>query len=433
MRSRLRWAVACALAAALALSCTGKPPPTRSGRVFLIGLDGATWSVIDPLLAQGRLPHLAALIAEGTRLPLESMIPTKSPALWTTVATGKGFSGHGINDFTEVVREDGTKNERVMHMTSNMRTTEALWNIVGDRGGTVAFVGWWVTWPAESVRGTMVTSHVPLEQTGGTASPTKGTLVAGDTGGQTWPPELFAKLAPLIRTPDSVTWDEARGFMDATSEEMDKDVVRGFRWAYAADETYRAVIARLLDEEPEHDLWGLYYNGIDVVCHRYWKYVEPDRYRPFPREEIPRFRDVIDRYYEYTDRLLGEILAKRRPGDSFVVLSDHGFHANGHKDGPPGILVVAGEHFAKSAKPKTARLVDIAPTVLALLALPQANDMDGRVLDELFTPTWRKAYSRATVATYDTSEWLAARKNAPVASGVDAALMERLRGLGYIE
>ena len=431
---RLRSLLSCALLGALALSCAGKQPtPTRSGRVFVIGLDGATWSVIDPLLAQGKLPHLASLIAEGTRLPLESMIPTKSPALWTTVATGKDFAGHGINDFTEVVREDGTKNERVMHMTSNMRTTEALWNIVGDRGGTVAFVGWWVTWPAEPVRGTMVTSHVPLEQTGGTATPTKGTLVADDKGGQTWPPELFAKLSPLIRTPDSVTWAEARGFMDATADEMDKDVVRGFRWAYAADETYRAVIARLLDEEPQHDLWGLYYNGIDVVSHRYWKYLEPDRYRPFPREEIPRFKSVVDRYYEYTDRLLGEILAKRRPGDSFLVLSDHGFHANGHKDGPPGILVVSGEHFAKNAKSKPARLVDIAPTVLALLSLPQANDMDGRVLDELLTPDWRKAYPRETVATYDTPEWLAARKSAPVASGVDAALMERLRGLGYIE
>jgi predicted AlkP superfamily phosphohydrolase/phosphomutase len=431
--SRVRGGLlAAALLATCALSCSG-PPPKRSGRVFLIGLDGATWTVIDPLLAQGRLPNLAALIREGTRAPLESMIPTKSPALWTTVATGKGFDGHGINDFTETIGGDGTKNERVMHMTSNMRTTKALWNIVGDRGESCAFVGWWVTWPAEPVRGTMVTSHVPLEQTGGVASPTKGTIVASDSTGQTWPPELFAKIAPMIRTPESVTWDEARRFMDIRADEMDKDLVLGFRWAYAADETYRAVIRKLLEEEPDRDLWGLYFNGIDVVCHRYWKYREPERYRAFPPEEIPRFREVIERYYEYTDQLLGEILAHRRPGDSFLVLSDHGFHANGHKDGPPGILIAAGENFAKGARLKSARLVDIAPTVLALLGLPQAGDMDGRVLDALLTSRWRKAYPRDTVPTYDTAEWLASRQRTPVSSGVDAALMERLRGLGYIQ
>jgi predicted AlkP superfamily phosphohydrolase/phosphomutase len=314
-----------------------------------------------------------------------------------------------------------------------MRTTKALWNIVGEADRTSAFVGWWVTWPAEEIAGTMVTSHVPLEQTGGKASPTKGTLLPDEPSGQTWPPELFARIAPLIRTPESVTWEEARRFMDVRADEMDKDVVLGFRWAYAADQTYRAVIAKLLAEEPDHDLWGLYFNGIDVVGHRYWKYREPDRYRPFPAEEIPRFAPVVERYYEYSDVLLGEILAHRRPTDAFLVLSDHGFHARGHRDGPAGVLIAAGRGLRRGASVSSARLVDVAPTVLALLGMPAADDMDGRVLDELFTDAWRRAYPDRRVPTYDTPEWLAARERTPLPSGVDAALMERLRGLGYIE
>jgi predicted AlkP superfamily phosphohydrolase/phosphomutase len=415
-----------------AASCGGEAP-RPAGRVFLIGLDGATWDVIDPMLAQGRLPTLAALIAEGSRAELPSLLPSKSPALWTTVATGKGFDAHGINDFTEVVREDGTKNELVMHMTSNMRKTKALWNIVGGDGRSSAFVGWWVTWPAEEVDGVMVTSHVPLEQTGGKGKPTKGTLVPDDPTGQTWPPELFERIAAKIRTPESVTWEEARRFMDVAPEEMDRDVVLGFRWAYAADETYRAVIRDLLAENAEHDLWGLYFNGIDVVGHRYWKYVEPQFYPPFPREEIPRFRTVIERYYEYSDAILAGILEHRRPDDSILVLSDHGFHARGHRDGPPGILITAGRHLAKGVEKPAVRLVDIAPTVLTLLGMPVADDMDGRVVEELLTPEWRRARPKDTVPTYDTPEWIAARARTPLPSGVDADLMERLRGLGYIE
>lgn len=429
MRARLAGAI---LAAAL-VSCAG-PPPGRSGRVFVIGLDGATWDVMDPLLSAGRLPNLASLVAEGTRATLPSLLPSKSPALWTTVATGKSFDAHGINDFTEVVREDGTRNERVMHMTSGQRTTKALWNIVGDRGETSAFVGWWVTWPAEEIAGTMVTSHVPLAQTGGKGSPTKGTLLADDPGGQTWPPGLFERIRPLIRTPESVTFAEARQFMDVREDEMDKDVVEGFRWAYAADQTYRAVVGRLLAEEPDHDLWGLYFNGIDVVGHRYWQFREPQRYRNAPApDEIPRFAPVIERYYAYTDSLVGEILAHRRPGDTFLVLSDHGFHANGHRDGPSGVLIAAGRNIAKGAVLAEPQLADICPTVLALLGLPAADDMDGRVLDGLLTESYRKAYPHQRIATYDTAEWLAARKGAPEASGVDDVLMERLRGLGYIQ
>ncbi len=434
MTARAVSRAALAAAVLLAAPSCGGPSPERSGRVFLIGLDGATWDILDPLLAAGRLPHLASLVAEGTRAPLESMLPTKSPALWTTVATGKEFDGHGINDFTEVVREDGTRNDRVMHMTSNQRTTKALWNMLGDVGESSAFVGWWVTWPAEPVEGVMVTSHVPLEQTGGKGSPTKGTLLPDDDGGQTWPGSLFDEIRGLIRTPESVTFDEARRFMDVREDEMDRDVVEGFRWAYAADETYRAVVAKLMTEQPDHDLWGLYFNGIDVVGHRYWRFREPRKFRSPPTaEEIPRFAPVIERYYEYSDELVGEILARRRPGDTFLVLSDHGFHARGHRDAPAGVLIAAGANVAKGAALPRARLMDIAPTVLALLGLPVADDMDGVVLEDLFTEGWRRGYPRDTVPTYDTAEWLASRGGRPEASGVDDALMERLRGLGYIE
>jgi len=425
-RSRI---LALALAVVGVVDC-GTPAPRATDRVFLIGVDGATWTVLDPLLAEGRLPNLASLIEEGTRVSLESMVPTKSPALWTTVVTGKTFEKHGIDDFTVVTRDDGTKNERVMHMTSNLRQTKALWNIVGEEGAGSAFVGWWVTWPAEEVRGYMVSSHVPLEQTGGRDAPTKGTLVEG-VGGMTWPPELFEELRPLIRPAESVTYEEAKRFMDLASDELERDIVEGFRWAFAADETYRAVTDLLLERDPDLDLYGIYFNGIDVVSHRYWKYLEPRLYPPFPREELPRFRDVIPRYYEYTDELIGDILAWRRRGDTVLLVSDHGFHAHGHKDGPAGVLIASGTNIAKGATSTPApRLVDLAPTVLALLGLPAAEDMDGRVLDDLFTLEWKRAYPKGRVDTYDTDDW---REQAPVASDVDGEILRRLKTLGYLQ
>jgi predicted AlkP superfamily phosphohydrolase/phosphomutase len=425
----LRLALLSALVA-LAASCADAPAPEPARRVFLIGVDGATWTRLDPLLTTGRLKALATLLNEGVRAPLESMLPTVSPALWTTVATGKSFEKHGINDFTVEAGEDGEKSANIMHMTSNMRRTKALWNILGDVGKRSAFIGWWVTWPAEEVRGYQVSSHIPLDQQGGRAEPTKGTLQA-DLGRQTWPPELFDEVAPLILPADSVTYEDAKRFMQLEPEEIDRDIVEGFKWAYSADETYRAVANLLLEKDPDVELWGIYFNGVDVVEHRYWKYNEPAAYRPFDPEEIPRFRNVIDRYYQYTDDLIWEILQQRRPGDTFFLISDHGFHARGHKDAPPGIFVAAGEHIDPAAQfTQPPRLLDVAPTALALLGIPAAEDMDGRILDELFTPEWRRTYPRDRIDTYDTEEW---SPQAPIASDVDEELLKRLRTLGYIE
>jgi predicted AlkP superfamily phosphohydrolase/phosphomutase len=423
------FAVLLLVAFPLLASCAKAPPPARSKRVIVIGMDGATWRLIDPLLQAGRMPHLKSLIDEGVRAPLKSLLPSRSPALWTTVATGKNFDKHGINDFTAAMGKDGEPIQRIMHMTSNMRRTKALWNILSDQGKRVAFVGWWVTWPAEKVNGYMVSSYVPLEQTGGRGAPTKGTLLEG-IGGQTWPPELFDELRGQLRSAQSVTYDDAKRFMTIEPIDMDRDIVEGFRWAYAADETYRKAADHILTKDPELDLVGIYFNGVDVMGHRFWKFIEPDKYPPFPVEDIGRFGKSIDAYYEYSDGLLGEILKHRRPGDTFFVLSDHGFHDHGHDDGPDGIFVASGANIARGSKLTEIRLVDIAPTILALLEMKGAEDMDGRVLEEVFPKGWREAYPKEKVPTYDTEDW---REQNPIPSGVDEELMTRLRALGYVE
>jgi predicted AlkP superfamily phosphohydrolase/phosphomutase len=385
--------------------------------------------LIDPLLREGRLPHLSSLIEEGARSSLKSMLPSRSPALWTTVATGKVFDKHGINDFTAATGKDGEDIQRIMHMTSNMRRTKALWNIASDDGKRVAFVGWWVTWPAEKVNGYMVSSYVPLEQTGGRGAPTKGTLMEG-IGGQTWPPELFEELRPLLLPSQNVTYEHAQRFMNIDPVDMDRDIVEGFRWAYAADETYRRSALHILNKDPNLDLIGIYFNGVDVMGHRYWKYIEPEKYPPFPVQDIARFNKAIDEYYVHTDTIIGEILQHRRSGDTIFVLSDHGFHDHGHDDGPDGVFIAAGQNIQKNPKLGEVRLVDIAPTVLALLQMKGAEDMDGRVLDELLVKSWREAYPKEKVPTYDTADW---QEQVPIASGADEELMNRLRALGYVE
>ncbi|MCG3130403.1 MAG: hypothetical protein FLDDKLPJ_01160 [Phycisphaerae bacterium] len=59
------------------------------GRVFILAIDGASWDVFDRVLEAGIMPNLARVVAQGSRANLESMDPTASAILWTTIATGR--------------------------------------------------------------------------------------------------------------------------------------------------------------------------------------------------------------------------------------------------------------------------------------------------------------------------------------------------------
>ena len=70
-------------------------------KVFVLGLDGATWDVLEPLMQAGVLPHLARLRQQGASGTLGSVFPPLSPVAWTGVMTGKNSGKHGVFEFLE--------------------------------------------------------------------------------------------------------------------------------------------------------------------------------------------------------------------------------------------------------------------------------------------------------------------------------------------
>jgi hypothetical protein len=133
-----------------------EPPAAGGRRVLLIGLDGADWRILDPLLERGAMPHLARIVRNGVRARLRTIAPMLSPILWTSMATGKRPEKHGIMDFLAVDSRTG----RQIPVTSTMRQARAFWGILSGRGISVGTVGWWATWPAERVLGFQVSDRV---------------------------------------------------------------------------------------------------------------------------------------------------------------------------------------------------------------------------------------------------------------------------------
>jgi predicted AlkP superfamily pyrophosphatase or phosphodiesterase len=158
-RTAFRYFVAALLAAA---ACARPVEPARP-RVIFVGLDGADWQSLDPLMADGTMPNLAALVRDSARGPLLTQHPPLSPLVWTTMMTGVSPLRHRILDFT---RYNPVTRQREP-ITSDERAVPAIWNMVSSRGRRVDVVGLWATDPPERVNGTIVSDREIVREGGG--------------------------------------------------------------------------------------------------------------------------------------------------------------------------------------------------------------------------------------------------------------------------
>jgi len=413
-------------------ACSGRGP----GRVIVLGLDGLDPRAVDLLMSEGKLPNLARLRKEGAYGRLQSSKPMLSPVLWTTVTTGKTPDQHGIGHFTAI----DPKTAEMLPVTSGIRKVKALWNILSERKRKVAVVGWWATWPAEDVHGAMVSDHLCyhfLFPQGQGGAPT--------VQGLTDPPELAQKLQPLVRRPGDVTPQEAAPFIHVSPAEFARpfdfdDDVSHFKWALATADTYRRVGLKLWrDEQP--DVLMAYTEGTDSVAHLFGHLFRAAGLSGELLEQQKKFGDAVEQMYLYADRIVGDYVQAMDRNTTLIVLSDHGFDLGATQADPSktrdmrrvserfhnaeGVLYLYGRGVKARARLDEPKLVDVAPTVLALAGLPPARDMPGRVIAEGLTTR----IPGPAVASYETGPASTRTAQDPQA---DPQILERLRSLGYI-
>src|SRR4051794_7188877 len=99
-------------------------------KVFVLGLDGATWDLLGPLIDAGELPVLARLKGQGASGTLRSVFPPLSPVAWTGVMTGKNSGKHGVFEFLEY--EHNPLGGRVN--SSRAIKAELVWEVAGRHG-----------------------------------------------------------------------------------------------------------------------------------------------------------------------------------------------------------------------------------------------------------------------------------------------------------
>ncbi len=443
-RARLRGvALPCAVALLAIAACSSGD--REAGRdLLVVGLDGADWDIIDPMIERGELPNLARLVREGARARLRTVAPILSPVVWTSVATGKGPHKHGIFDFL-ARGPDGS----VVPVTRSLWQARPVWSILGEAGVPVAVTAWWATWPAEPVNGYLASDRIAYQlfrDVVGAEPPGEGERGRG----KTWPVSLYDEIAPLVERPDRIADAEVGRFVelsalaaaDAGERADDTRRVNDLRTILASTRTYEAIATELLRRQPR-GLHVVYNESTDTAAHLFMRFRAP-RLPDVSERRVRAFGDTVDAIYREADAMLGRMLERIGPGWNVMVLSDHGFKHGQNRPatdprighGPAadwhdrfGVFVLWGPDVRRGVSVADASVLDVAPTVLALYGLPVADDMDGRVLEEALEPAFLETHPVGRVASYETGE---ARTVATAGSDQDEELIEKLRALGYI-
>ena len=275
-----------------------------AGRLLIIGLDGATFDLIDPWIAQGRLPRMAALMERGSRGTLRSTFPPATFPAWSSFMTGKNPGKHGLYDFVRL-RPEGY---RLEFAGARSRTGDTLWKLLSDQGLRVGIMGLPTTYPPEAVNGFMISGFDSPVSTG-----TDPSFV--------YPRSLFEELRERTGPYQITDFGQFR-------------VNR--RWHIRAlDHLHRtlgrkiAIASYLLDKEP-WDLFMVLFGESDTVAHHFWAFHDPGspRYRRSGREDLS---NAILSIYQQLDKAIGKLTAGQHPNTSIMILSDHGFGGAGDK------------------------------------------------------------------------------------------------------
>lgn len=121
-------------------------------KMIVVGIDGFDPAHAKYMLDQGKMPNLAKLIEKGSSredLVLLGCMPTVTPPMWTTLATGATARVHGITGF---FNQHPTKLETVVYaLDSRMCKAEPLWNVFAESGKKTLVWHWpGSSWPPTS-------------------------------------------------------------------------------------------------------------------------------------------------------------------------------------------------------------------------------------------------------------------------------------------
>lgn len=381
-------------------------PISKNPRVVMIGVNGAEWDIIKPLLVRGEMPNLAWVIGRGVSGKLRTVSAPNCPKVYSIFETSQPSEENGITGF-KVNGETAV---------SSLLKAPPLWSLLSDAGVSVGMANVPATFPAQRVNGYLITGMLTRGkgcEDGVLCSPK---LSEADGGNAAFPKEIAGEITNAV---GDVPIDCLR--MPSASELRGHEGETVDRWLANISQIrsqQQKLFDYLLANHPT-DFTFFVQSCEDRVGH--WLYpIQPHNAGYDPRIHSLRVDAFPNQYREF-DKVLGTILKHIDSNTILIILSDHGIkplreiephdlhrdHAgttpiiakHDFEDGDdvPGLFIAMGPGIRRGAHVfgQQMSVFDIAPTILHIYGVAIPVQMRGRVLTEIFEEADRRQPSVA--------------------------------------
>jgi len=270
----------------------------KSHKVLVIGLDGGTFSVLQPLIEKEKLPNLKKIQEEGVSGDLLSTIPPITTSAWSSFMTGTNPGKHGLFYFMGTDKTTG----REVPINSQMRSGATIWRLLSESGKKVLALNCPTTYPPEEVNGAMISCF----------------LTPGGKRDFIYPQELVEEIEekfgpyPLYLKTTIFSANLSEKNVRRLLEELRDELCYKFNVAHY-----------LLDRIPA-DLLMIHVWGTDRIQHELWNLF--DQSHPnYNRSLGGKFEEDIFHYFSLVDEEIGRLWERFGKEYPIIILSDHGF------------------------------------------------------------------------------------------------------------
>ncbi|HUG25190.1 alkaline phosphatase family protein [Piscinibacter sp.] len=282
-------------------------------RTLFIGMDGATFTVLNDLTARAGegpvMPFLARIFEEGTRAKLRSTPNPLTPPAWVSLMTGRSPGHHGVFDFIRA-EERGDDVFFTLYDSRDCRV-ETIWSIASRQGKRVAALNFPFTAPPpKDLNGFMVPGFVPWRHLRRNSAPH----------------DLYDRLKEIPEfNAKELAWDfeQEKQAMDELTHEDKENWVR---YHLPREKQWFRIADYLLREEAP-DLMAVMFDGVDKLQHQAWLYVDPNQQKGELNDYHLRMRKLSLDYFRQLDSFIEQLVTAAGPEVQVFMASDHGFTA----------------------------------------------------------------------------------------------------------
>jgi predicted AlkP superfamily phosphohydrolase/phosphomutase len=275
-------------------------------RTLLIGLDGATFSILDPMMEAGVMPFLKEFVGRGVRAELLSTPNPLTAQAWPSMFTGRSPGHHGIFDFVRF--QERPRGAYFTPTNAQDLRCETVWSIASRKDRTVTALNFYGLWPPQPVAGYTMAGFVSWRH----------------MKDAVYPPELYERVKALPnfdRKELAKDLDlERKCILGLPPEEYAEWITLYTR----KDRQWFDILRHLMSSDPT-DLTAIVFDGMDKLQHLCWRFLLPELLPPNPSAWERDVRDLCLGYFRQIDEFIAEAVALAGPDTQVYMASDHGF------------------------------------------------------------------------------------------------------------